>query len=124
MCFFFCLGQKGEKGNKGAEGIPGQQGDKGDRGAQGLTGPIGPKGEDGDPGVNGEPGPKGLLSCMIHLYPEIPVTRSTDKFDKRQFAVSKSKLSTYNIRAGVLMGLFFFVKDYGDYGDCCCLFEE
>ena len=106
MCFFFCLGQKGEKGIRGAEGMPGQQGDKGDRGAQGLTGPIGPKGEDGDPGVNGEPGPKGLLSCMIHLYPEILVTRSTDKFDKRQFAVSKSKLSTYTIRASVLMGLF------------------
>ena len=108
--FFFCLGQKAEKGSKGAEGISGQQGDKGDEGAQGQIGPIGPKGEVGDPGIDGEPGPKGLLSFTIHLYPEIPVSRSTDKFDKRQFADSKSKLSTYNIRASVCDGVIFLLR--------------
>ena len=73
----------------------------------GPIGPRGPKGEAGDLGVNGEPGPKGLLSFMIYLNPEIPVIRSTDKFDKCQFTDSKLRLSIYNIKVAFVIGLFF-----------------
>src|SRR3954470_18676070 len=58
-------GPRGEKGDTGAQGLPGGKGEKGDTGAQGLPGG---KGDKGDPclasdsqchGPQGEPGPPG-----------------------------------------------------------------
>jgi len=54
--------QKGPKGDRGDQGLPGPKGDKGDQGAQGLPGPSGTNGADGQPGPpgpNGQGGPAG-----------------------------------------------------------------
>lgn len=53
---------KGEKGERGTDGLPGAKGDKGDTGADGLPGAkgdTGDKGADGLPGVKGERGADG-----------------------------------------------------------------
>ncbi|MDD7158689.1 MAG: exo-alpha-sialidase [Firmicutes bacterium] len=58
-------GAQGEKGDKGDTGAQGEKGDKGDPGAQGEkgdkgdTGAQGEKGDKGDPGAQGEKGEKG-----------------------------------------------------------------
>lgn len=55
-------GEKGEKGDTGAQGIQGEKGEKGDtgeRGLQGLQGPQGVKGDTGATGPQGATGPRG-----------------------------------------------------------------
>ena len=62
------VGDKGEKGDTGAQGIQGEkgetgeqgpQGEKGDTGEQGIQGPKGDTGEQGPQGPQGAQGPKG-----------------------------------------------------------------
>lgn len=50
---------KGDKGEKGDQGIQGPKGDKGDQGIQGPVGPQGPKGDKGDTGAEGPQGHQG-----------------------------------------------------------------
>ena len=45
-------GAKGDKGDTGAQGLPGEKGDKGDTGAQGLPGEKGDKGDQGTQGLS------------------------------------------------------------------------
>ena len=52
-------GEKGEKGDTGAQGAQGEKGEKGDTGAQGAQGEKGEKGDTGAQGVQGEKGEKG-----------------------------------------------------------------
>lgn len=52
-------GEKGEKGDTGAQGIQGEKGEKGDTGERGLQGLQGPQGEQGIQGPKGETGPQG-----------------------------------------------------------------
>ena len=64
-------GEKGDKGETGAQGPNGEKGEKGERGLEGPTGargekgepgpqgPLGEKGEKGETGLQGPPGPRG-----------------------------------------------------------------
>lgn len=51
-----CVGEKGEKGDRGDVG---PKGEKGDVGPKGEKGDIGPEGEKGDRGLTGLAGPEG-----------------------------------------------------------------
>ena len=52
-------GATGEKGDKGDTGAQGEKGDKGDTGAQGEKGEVGPQGPQGEQGEVGPQGPQG-----------------------------------------------------------------
>jgi len=52
-------GEKGPKGDTGAQGLQGEKGPKGDTGAQGLQGEKGQKGDTGEKGPKGDTGAQG-----------------------------------------------------------------
>ena len=56
-------GPKGDTGAQGLQGIPGPKGDTGAQGAQGLKGDPGAQGPKGDKGEKGDPGAKGATGA-------------------------------------------------------------
>ena len=76
-------GDKGEPGADGAKGDPGETGPQGPTGPQGETGPQGPTGPQGEKGPQGETGPQGPAGAA-------PV-KGTDYFteaDKQEMAAA------------------------------------
>lgn len=76
-------GDKGEPGADGAKGDPGETGPQGPTGPQGETGPQGPTGPQGEKGPQGETGPQGPAGAA-------PV-KGTDYFteaDKQELAAA------------------------------------
>lgn len=76
-------GDKGEPGADGAKGDPGETGPQGPTGPQGETGPQGPTGPQGEKGPQGETGPQGPAGAT-------PV-KGTDYFteaDKQELAAA------------------------------------
>lgn len=76
-------GDKGEPGADGAKGDPGETGPQGPTGPQGETGPQGPTGPQGEKGPQGETGPEGPAGAA-------PV-KGTDYFteaDKQELAAA------------------------------------
>ena len=76
-------GDKGEPGADGAKGDPGETGPQGPTGPQGETGPQGPPGPQGEKGPQGETGPQGPAGAA-------PV-KGTDYFteaDKQELAAA------------------------------------
>ena len=82
-------GDKGEPGADGAKGDPGETGSQGPTGPQGETGPQGPTGPQGEKGPQGETGPQGPAG-------KTPV-KGTDYFteaDKQEIAEQAAALVT------------------------------
>lgn len=52
-------GEKGDKGEQGIQGLKGEKGNTGERGPQGLKGDPGERGPQGEQGIQGLPGEKG-----------------------------------------------------------------
>ena len=88
-------GDKGEPGADGAKGDPGETGPQGPTGPQGETGPQGPTGPQGETGPQGPTGPQGEKGPQGETGPQGPAgaapVKGTDYFteaDKQELAAA------------------------------------
>ncbi|WP_375603827.1 hypothetical protein NOX90_05340 [Wolbachia endosymbiont of Anurida maritima] len=76
-------GEQGLQGEKGEQGPQGEKGEQGPQGEKGEQGPQGEKGEQGPQGEKGEQGPQGEKGETLNLLHELQQPNVTQIFDAK-----------------------------------------